>query len=405
MINLMKNIAQKTLLRSIRFILLGPLTIAILAACHLLSLIKPVKLLHLTESRIGEFGARTDLFLRQLKSGKGDKPTGFWLAIAGDFVCNEQLLKMFRRHLPIIHSKYASYLLNHKRIKKSKFFLRLPMPESAEEYDHFKIGPIISFTRAEEDQGEHLLRELGIPEGGWFVCFYARDSAYLAGRHPNKSFQSSEWRNSSIENTKDAMQYVTSLGGYAVRMGAAVSKPLDNAGDPRIIDYATKHRSDFGDIFLMAKCKFCVAGSSGLLVVSNIFGVPVVKTNMTPYYHGAWGAKDLFMFKLHWSSEKQRVLTLEEILGTGVAGFHWGHHFEEAGIELIENSSDDMLNATIEMNQRVDGLFQLEEGDNEAQQHFRSLLRPWHNIYNSPTQMSTSYMRAHPEILSYESVA
>lgn len=63
-------------------------------------------------------------------------------------------------------------------------------------------------------------------------------------------------------------------------MGSKVQKKLTNIDNPKIIDYATKYRSDFADIYLSAKCKFFVGCSAGILCVPYIFHVPVIQANV-----------------------------------------------------------------------------------------------------------------------------
>ena len=102
--------------------------------------------------------------------------------------------------------------------------------------------------------------------------------------------------NVDIKNYLAAAEYVVSKGFFAVRMGQIVDKPLQHP-DIKIIDYASNYRSDFGDIYLAAKCSFFVGCNSGIVMLPHIFGVPVAHTNLIPLRHFPLGSKDIFIPK------------------------------------------------------------------------------------------------------------
>ena len=89
---------------------------------------------------------------------------------------------------------------------------------------------------------------------GWFICFHSRDSTYLNNKWDKGDFPHS-YRNCSINNFIKSVEYVNQQRGYGIRMGSEVSSPL-KVNNLMIIDYAVNNRSDFGDIYLPAKCKF-----------------------------------------------------------------------------------------------------------------------------------------------------
>ena len=61
-------------------------------------------------------------------------------------------------------------------------------------------------------------------------------------------------------------------GFYVIRMGKKVNAAI-NSSQPNVIDYATNGmRSDFMDIYLGAKCSFCISSNFGPLNLFEIFG-------------------------------------------------------------------------------------------------------------------------------------
>lgn len=403
---------------------------AVLALLELIRQVKPVTFLLLTEARIGEFAPRTDFFLRQLKSPNGVRPRvlrltivprieqlprGYWVAIAGE-PCNRQLLTMFKRYIPVMRNRFLTRLMNHNmtpravftnKFKGSRFVYRLPLP-TIEDHKWAETDPVLSFTDAEEARGKDLLKEMGIPEGAWFVCFHARDSGYLKQAVPSRDLSITDCRNCSSINYIPAMKYITSRGGYAVRVGAAVAERLPSLDDPQIIDYASDYRSDFGDIWLLAKCKFLMGCNSGITSVPLMFNVPVVDANSIvmqinpPNEHveyRALGRRDIFLPKLIYSREKDRVLTFREIFESEVRYFDNARQFEKWGLEPLENSPEDILAVTKEMNERLDGRFTYTDEDEALQMRFRSLVHTDPGNCGHLPRVGAKFLTAHRDLL------
>ena len=257
----------------------------------------------------------------------------------------------------------------------------------------------MSFTQSEEARGEKLLAEIGVPVGAWFVCFHARDPAYLQELSRERDWSYNDFRDCQISNYIEAMKYVSSCGGYAIRVGNVVSEKLPNVNAPRIIDYAMEHRTDFGDIYLSAKCKFYVGCSSGLWIVPLMFNVPVVLANTSPFKFTPFGQRDLFLPKPLWSVQQKRFLTFYEILNSEVCNFERSEQYEKFGVQVLENSAGEILAVTREMNERLDECFRSTDAEEAAQRKFRSLLQPHHTNYGTPARMGAEYLVTHPHFL------
>lgn len=388
---------------------------AIVGFLHLMRTIKPVTLLLVSEGRIGAFAARADFYLRQRQTANGAHHQGIWLSVI-DRPANQQLLRMLQRHMPIVRSKMWTLIMRHNMsrgrpftnvLKSSRFFYRLPYPPIGEP-ECYESPPVLSFTDSEEARGQELLERMGIPQGSWFVCFIARDNAYFDQAFPGRSQTSTNHRNSSISNYVDAMKYVVSCGGYAVRMGAAASVRLPDLDDPRFIDYAFDYRSDFGDIYLPAKCKFFVGGESGLNAVPLMFNVPVVDVNvftmrvipLNDYVHVlGLGRRDLFIPRPIYSTSKERLLTFRDILGSEVRFFQEAHKHEEIGLQPQESSPEDILDLVKEMNERLDGQYSYTEEDEALQYRFRSLIQPQPENFNTLARVGAAFLRTHRDLL------
>jgi putative glycosyltransferase (TIGR04372 family) len=203
--------------------------------------------------------------------------------------------------------------------------------------------PLLMLNNRDLDWRKSAFKKLGLPEDAWFVCVHAREGGYSP---IDESIQS--YRNSSIENYLPAIRYITSRGGWVVRIGDKSMKSIPDMEN--VIDYAHHpFKSDRLDIILSASCKFMLGSTSGISLVSNIFGVPVAVANLAPPANLWYGTKDIFIPKRIWSHDLCKHLSLEESLEYPHGCYVYTDDFIESGLELTENKPDDILDLTKEM--------------------------------------------------------
>jgi putative glycosyltransferase (TIGR04372 family) len=263
--------------------------------------------------------------------------------------------------------------------------------------------PHLTFTKEEQKQGEAGLRKIGIPEGADYLYFYARDNAYLdASLAPPKSagdWRYHDYRDSCIDNYMPAVEALSRRGYFAVRMGAAVREVL-NTTDPKIIDYATKYRSDFLDVYLGANCRFALGDTAGIYGLPTIFRRPMAFVNYLPFegVH-SWNPQDLFIPKKLWLKNESRFMTFREILDSGAGRFAQSQRYEEFGIQAVENTPEEIHGLAVEMDERLNGAWQMTGEDEELQRRFWSLFKTsdWHGTIRS--HIGTEFLRQNRELL------
>jgi putative glycosyltransferase (TIGR04372 family) len=188
--------------------------------------------------------------------------------------------------------------------------------------------PLLSIPSADGRRGEGLLRQLGVPEGAWFVCVHVREAGYL----PELSYHS--YRDSD---------FIASQGGYVIRMGDPSMKPIKPM--PGVIDYAhSSLRSDFLDIFLCARCRFFLGTNSGLICVPALFNRPLALVNVVPFQHAQPGS--LFIPKLIYSRTESRFLTCEEVVRRGIHDYCATLAYTQNGLETVSNDPEDIRQLT-----------------------------------------------------------
>jgi len=359
---------------TLRFLCLPAIPLVIM-----IRLIRPwllVRLGGLNSSRIGNFAANTELYLCERDAGI-NKPKQRHLDLfffMSRPICNYQLATMWKRVLNIwpewilypvavVNQLIPGGLIhdigNNTQTDRDVHNL----------YDRFPSH--INFTDEEEDKGEAELRVIGIAPAARFVCLNVRDSAYLKSQFKGSDFSYHNFRDCDIKNFLLAADELTKYGYFVVRMGAKVHKPLVS-DNPRIIDYAYNGmRSDFMDIYLGAKCDFCISMGTGYDAIPIIFRKPIASVNINPAGVLQTFRKNFIgILKHHFSTPDNRELTLKEIFSNGLGYCSFTSDYESKQVQLIENTPEEIRDVAVEMVERLNGSWTSWEDDEILQETF-----------------------------------
>jgi putative glycosyltransferase (TIGR04372 family) len=336
-----------------------------------------VRFRSLNSPRIGHFAANTELFLCERDIGlHGGRTLDIFYLLPQ--VCNKYLELKWKQQLHI--SSLARPLDIVNRLVPGGG--RHVIPISSDKDVHGLLVHTrthIEFTPKEEESGQTALEELCIPKDAPFVCLYTRDSAYLSSTYPTwGEWGRHDFRDSSIHHCIPAAEELAKRGYLTLRMGAIVKDALKTT-NPRIIDYASKGRTDFLDIFLCSHCSFFIGSTAGLSAIPRIFRRPIAYINFIPLeaeHLLSCASNSLFIPKKLWIKEKKRLMTFPEIVNSGVGKFNQSHQYEKLGIELIENTPEEITALALEMDCRLKGTWQSAQEDEELQQRFLSQFKP-----------------------------
>ena len=329
-----------------------------------LRLIEPVWKIRITPlhtARMGHLTFNTHIHISR-REIEGPEPRTTRIIFGAD-PCNRQLFDMLKRRIPIVESRAMSAWFNYDYdyLAGTPFFGFLPgFSTEHREIDH--NGAVLSFTEEEEAKGKALLRDIGIGDNDWFVCFQARDPAYQVARGgPTDEFRH---RDCDIATFLKAARHIAARGGFAVRYGSVVARPLGDLGDSRIVDYSTLFRSDFGDVYLAAKCRFMLGAGTGSILLPPMFNVPVALTNHVPLRVNPTRRHSLYIPKLFREAKSGRWLTCREWEALGMyehnlvvpyTRWDFPETYDKEGIELVNNSEDDILDLALDMLDRLEG--------------------------------------------------
>ena len=367
-----------------RRILRLPLYVLAVVVVVIIRLISPwflVRLGGLVSVRIGHFAANTELYLCE-RDGLINVPKQHYMDLfhmAYRPICNRQLEKMWKRILNIWPSWFLEpVILVNRMIAGGAIHMIGDNTQGDRDVHNLmdQFPPHLKFSPEEEASGEVGLRALGIPEGVRFVCLIVRDSAYLESIPYYKQIDVSyhNYRDCDIQNYVMAAEELAERDFFVIRMGVKVKGSLKTE-QPRIVDYAVNGmRSDFMDIYLGAKCEFCISVGTGFDAVPFVFRRPIVYTNYVPLgYMSTYRRQFLAIPKHHFNLSENREMALSEIFDNGAGFSYTNTEYASHGIKLIENTPEEIRAVVIEMAERLDGTWQPHEDDEVLQGRFWKL--------------------------------
>lgn len=213
-----------------------------------------------------------------------------------------------------------------------------------------KRAPVLSLPPDIEERGHLALVTVGIPRDAWFVALHVREPAskqYHADLH--------NVLNGNIADYLPAISEITDRGGWVIRLGDPNMKPLPDL--PNVLDYChCSIRSDWMDVFLLARCRFFLGTSSGPAYVPVIYQVPTVLTNWWPPAQRPWDDQAIFIPKLYRYVKNGTALSLSRALSEP---FGYCNSIDllkhNSGVTVDDNSPDDIRDAVIEMIERLEG--------------------------------------------------
>lgn len=298
-------------------------------------------------------------------------------------VCNGQWLRMWKKALPVYRSRHFLRVVD-------RLGGLLPWWERAHVIPRVDHGPQrdperqckrdttmesvysrsaanLVFSDEDEEVGRRMLGAMDLDPDASFFCFHCRDSRYLNETQPGSNWSYHDYRDADIANYVLAAERVADRGHIALRMGAIVEKPIASKS-PSVLDYASKHRSDFMDIYLGAKCRFYLTSDTGISIVPEVFKRPVVYTNFVPIARpSTWVRDGLIIPKKLFLINEDRLMTFSEIVNSAVGIGGRSGVFDELGIEIRENTPEEIAAVALEMEDRISGIWESTNQDEELQ--------------------------------------
>ena len=130
-----------------------------------------------------------------------------------------------------------------------------------------------------------------------------------------------------------------------------------------------------------------------------MFRVPTVYVNWTPILRiSAWALNGLFIFKKFYLRNEDRYMAFSEIMNLEFGGTDTNEIFAELNLELIENTPAEIRAVTVEMDERLNGIWETTQQDEELQKCFWALFGPG-KLKSQNVRIGAEYLRQNSEIL------
>ena len=352
--------------------------------------------------RIGHFALETELVaLKSRYDSQNGKKSVVVFYFPDQPPANIQLEAMFRRELKCMSGNWG-WLIN----QFAKFFDGMNISAQRTTVDWYgllaKFPKILKFTAEEKAHLE--IDNLALRPNQKFVCLHVRDGAYASEYFNNSSHQT--FRNTEIETYLNAAESLAERGYAIYRTGVKVHKKL-LADNPKIIDYATNGmRTDFLDIYLAYEAEFVISTASGWDSVPTIFRRPILKVNVLPIFaHDNLAMNHLIIPKILCDFRSKKPMTLGEIIDRDVSNLYVTGTYRDAGVEIRDLSSEELVEAVTEMAQRVEGTFVETPEQKEMQAKLKHILsthpklQPSPNYYPIRAQFASCFLSRYPNFL------
>lgn len=319
--------------------------------------------------------------------------------LCGDAIPNQYLLKKHRELVRVwyVPKPILKYLENADRTSIRVFGDALFHVHSFEEKiidtPIWGIATQLRFSDDEHRRGAEILARFGL-ERGRYVCLHARDPAYglsyfsqlwssrgtaedIAALRADETERNlgQRSRNSDFRDYRLALEYLATRGLKGVRLGAKVKHDLSDEL-PNLVDFAGRERArlgadgEFADLYLMAHCAFYVGTTTGVTGSAYSFNRPTALVNHFPWMLAFIPpiANSLHIPRLV-RRQSGEVLSFAELIDIGS---NWRRtyddtYFDREGLEIADNTAEELAEAVREMCERVEGRWQPDPEDQRRQ--------------------------------------
>ena len=383
-------------------------------------------------------------FLRGLDTQGVKNP--FVIILNPDRFANDALVQMYRRRIVLIddrHPRLRRELYGlYEDLKSQNSPIAQPidrlnsLPHLRDTWTHpERINEIVygksvlEFTEEDTKRGHQLLKLLGIPVNAPFACFGVREDTYYKGAWAEKKARAFPWEcgleNHKFDEAEDgslvaeyqnmqsvmkvnlanythAIRQCTDNGIYMIRIGTDIEQNLPSGMGERVVDYARVARTDFGDLFLMAHCKFMLSGATGNYTMAMALNRPIVVTDhylpSLGFPSTAKGIPNVFLPRLYFYKVENRFLTSSETLECA-RRYQRAENCNSDGVEVIPSTAEDIAATVEEINQRIDGNWKSLPEVEELQKRVLALYKPYHEGYGMNGLVSAAYLMKYRDLI------
>ncbi len=365
-------------------------------------------------TRLADIVDRIDPMLRRLRDSAGGQKPPLLIALYFDGYPNETLMRLYSRHCRLVRTtgtlSRKLIRIGFSVIERVGRNLSLSTDYRRIKDDYMGGPPVLCFPDRAARAAEKQLAHMGIDPEKPIIGFGLRDMAYykfygtVMGSGPSAGVRDdTEHRCPQILPYVGFAHYWADRGYQVVRMGLSVTEPLPGDCHPLVFDYAQTGRSDELDVYLFSRYRFLLAGDTGLFSGAAAFDRPTVVSDLflirNTIYSSNKTTQSIFVPKLAFDQDEGRYLSFSEWLYFNHL-FSFSKDCERGRFRLVHNTAEDLIDATRELVERLDGRYQKTSEDEELQRRFHSMFAPYQVGYGSTGLVSAAFLRKHSDLLN-----
>ena len=377
---------NKLIINKIIFLLCSFIALPIVLIVRIISPFFLIRFGYIVASRMGHFAFDVEYYLTQKRLGIFPSNSLDLFFYRWGSPANKFFSKLAKRNLNILSFTKYLFTVNKLLPGVNRNIIKPAHSHYSRDIHGYlrQCGAQLKFNSEENKSGISFLNQFGLVKKDKYVCLLVRDSKYLDTYHKTGADWSyHDYRNSDIDSYEEAIIALVNKGYWVFRMGKIVREPL-KIKHPRVIDYANlKLRNDFLDIWLMANSYFTISTSTGLDDVSKAFRRPIVYVNFLHVGTFEFYSENYINQPKSLKLKKTgKFLSLLEIIKMGLMKPNIPpSSYEKSGIEIVDNSPEDIKNAVLEMEAKLSGTWKVEEKDENLQRLFFKQYNTWLNRY------------------------
>tara|TARA_X000000368_G_scaffold91441_1_gene69882 strand:+ start:12924 stop:14228 length:1305 start_codon:yes stop_codon:yes gene_type:complete len=321
--------------------------------------------------RIGHFAADVDQYLIEINN-QGFKSIDL-LHFSDGFAANQFMKVIAKRYLRLNYFNRYLFLANSFLPNSGNYSIQNSYDKNGSrdcKNLYQKNAPQMEFKDSENQLGIDFLKSIGCNDKK-FVCLGIRDSAFIGKNEQD------DYRDSDIDDYKEAALSLTKKGYIVIRMGKVVEKEF-NTSNPMVFDYASSSkRSDFLDIWLAANCSFYISTSTGLDAVAVMFRRPIAFVNgpaigtlsSSSNKHSIWQSKKYF------KKDGKTPLSVLDQINEGLVYLNHGGEICRKGFLVKDNTPEEIKEACLEVEAKISGTWKAEKRDILLQKKLKEQLK------------------------------
>lgn len=186
------------------------------------------------------------------------------------------------------------------------------------------------------------LEQKGLYKNDWFVVIHIREDG---------GGQIRGLRNADINSYQRAIEFIIKNGGWVIRIGGNSLTKKINVKSKKFIDLTILSFSiPELDSYVISKCRFFIGTGSGPInIAAHYFCRPILLTNAAPLASRVPWPNQLILPKMYVNKKTKKIMPLSKRLNKIFGILESEFALKEFGYEALQNSSYEILHATIEM--------------------------------------------------------